>query len=554
MKYKVMQENDSHFVVHDGKDHFKVAKKGLSKDLIAKIQSYPRHYDEGTDSVAPMATSLDDASATVDGGDRAPASDSRVSYLDALKQLGGDLVYGAGKVAEPLIAPLTTGAGAEGQQNYNSALSSLTGQPQVNPDRTLNSKANPDGSVSIPPKTTPLADVQGGGSAAGPAIPGMPQGYDPMGALGKYKSAVMGVAKAQGKTSDDQGKIMDDYVTDMQVRQAADKEQLDSIASENENLFKGVMDSKVDPNRIWSDQGTGNKLGAAIALIVGGIGAGMGHTSNQALEIMQKAIDRDVDAQKIDIGKKQNLLTYNLQKYRDMQMAQSATKLQLSTIANAQLQQAALKNNSPQAIAQAKLLQSQADMQYGLPLYQAVQQRQMLAHSYNGVPAQSGMDQYLLQMDPKWSEHRVEVHGNAFRASTPKAAEELNKTIPVYNDITEKLNRLKELNNMGTRLSPELAQEAQGLTHQLGMQINEFNGYKRFTDVDDKIIAKQYDDPLAFKTIFTNNSATNALLKSMRSKMEGDLTQQLPGYKGMKGIDFKSVSSGTTLPLNNKGR
>jgi tetratricopeptide (TPR) repeat protein len=63
--------------------------------------------------------------------------------------------------------------------------------------------------------------------------------------------------------------------------------------------------SAVDPNRIYKNQTTGGKIQASIALILGGLGGALQGTGrNVALDMMNQAIDRDIDAQKADLSKK----------------------------------------------------------------------------------------------------------------------------------------------------------------------------------------------------------------------------------------------------------
>ena len=66
---------------------------------------------------------------------------------------------------------------------------------------------------------------------------------------------------------------------------------------------KEAQDAKVDPNRAWNKLGTGGKIGAALSMILSGIGVGLNHGQGQnlAMKMIDDATANDVDAQKANI-------------------------------------------------------------------------------------------------------------------------------------------------------------------------------------------------------------------------------------------------------------
>lgn len=58
-----------------------------------------------------------------------------------------------------------------------------------------------------------------------------------------------------------------------------------------------AISTKVDPGRLWASKDTPNKLAAVVGIFLGGLGNG----PNQALGIVQQAVDADIDAQKASI-------------------------------------------------------------------------------------------------------------------------------------------------------------------------------------------------------------------------------------------------------------
>lgn len=77
-------------------------------------------------------------------------------------------------------------------------------------------------------------------------------------------------------------------------------------------------------NADGSDRSTLAKLGTLFGLLVGGAGAGLTHSGNPVMEMMDKEIERDLNAQKESQGNAQNWYRLNqqheLQKYQQEQM------------------------------------------------------------------------------------------------------------------------------------------------------------------------------------------------------------------------------------------
>lgn len=84
----------------------------------------------------------------------------------------------------------------------------------------------------------------------------------------------------------------------------SDRQAFQEYQARREKLAEEVNRAKVDPDRRWRDSSVGAKAGASIAMILGGIGAGLTHGPNTANEMLERIIDRDVEAQKDAIHQK----------------------------------------------------------------------------------------------------------------------------------------------------------------------------------------------------------------------------------------------------------
>src|ERR1043165_2680665 len=60
--------------------------------------------------------------------------------------------------------------------------------------------------------------------------------------------------------------------------------------------FKNSLGREIDPNKYWEDRSSGQRVLAGIAIMLGGYAGGLsGRGGNQAMDIIQKNIDRDID-------------------------------------------------------------------------------------------------------------------------------------------------------------------------------------------------------------------------------------------------------------------
>jgi hypothetical protein len=62
-----------------------------------------------------------------------------------------------------------------------------------------------------------------------------------------------------------------------------------------------LSQKKVDPGNLWANMDTGQRVVALLGLMMGGFSAGVTGGKNEAMEALQRAIDRDIDAQKTNL-------------------------------------------------------------------------------------------------------------------------------------------------------------------------------------------------------------------------------------------------------------
>lgn len=88
------------------------------------------------------------------------------------------------------------------------------------------------------------------------------------------------------------------------------------LKKESVNFDQDLSSGHIKPETLhdlFEKKSTFGKIGTIFGLLVGGAGAGLSHQPNALLEMMNKEIDRDLEAQKASASNRQNLYKLNLE-------------------------------------------------------------------------------------------------------------------------------------------------------------------------------------------------------------------------------------------------
>lgn len=190
--------------------------------------------------------------------------------------------------------------------------------------------------------------------------------------------------------------IQSGYQDSLQKQQAIRQKAWDDTTKEYQSAVEDYKNQHIDPNRVWAGKGAGQKMSALIGIVLGGMGQGVTGGPNQALEVVQREIDRDIDAQKAEIGKKQNLISMLYQKFGNIDAADAAARMYLGASIQSRVEEAAARAATPEALAKAKLFMAQMHqgllgpaMQLAQFNYQMQFTRMMVQQAQSGgLPAQ----------------------------------------------------------------------------------------------------------------------------------------------------------------------
>lgn len=158
---------------------------------------------------------------------------------------------------------------------------------------------------------------------------------------------------AQSQLGQQLAQAQQQYITNLNKVDADRQAQLAKWDEQRNQLQKDFMDQKVDPSRLWSSKSAFSKASTILGFILGGLGSGLTGQRNQAIDMFNRMVDQDIEAQKLELGKRQNLLGMHMQQYRNINDAVNATKVNLADTLVHQLQMAAAQAQSPLAKANA---------------------------------------------------------------------------------------------------------------------------------------------------------------------------------------------------------
>lgn len=172
--------------------------------------------------------------------------------------------------------------------------------------------------------------------------------------LEQQQAGIANTADAQAVAADKEAKAAEQNIQSLRKLQSVHDMKVKELDVERNALKKDIIDAKIDPNHFFNSMGTGQKITSAIGLLLGGLGAGMAGGENPVEKFLVGQVERDIQAQKMNLGKKENLLSHNMKEYGNERDAMNATRLNQMDLMAAQIQKIAAQSKSPQQQAAAQ--------------------------------------------------------------------------------------------------------------------------------------------------------------------------------------------------------
>ena len=314
--YKRIMEHPESFELHDERDgrSFHVAKAGLEQPMLKQMSQLPAYADGGDIAVDLNPTLPQNLVSSSDA-----SLDAQRQQIEASNQSPPEMPSG-----NPF-----TGHYAGTDELKNIARQQLEAE-----------KTN-----AIPDSSTPAPSI-----SAAPNAPSAPQLPDLTGAGQEEIQAMKAGAAAESKQAGQTAQAWEQYNKDVSAMPTA-TDVFHSHQAKDEALQNAFASEKIDPNRYWHSQNTGQKISAGLeyAFSVRSERLKPEHR-NYAMNAIQSSIDRDIDAQKEDKSNALNLWKMNRQATQDEMQATAATQNQMYSGVLAKAQQYAAQAGGPMAM------------------------------------------------------------------------------------------------------------------------------------------------------------------------------------------------------------
>lgn len=254
----------------------------------------------------------------------------------------------------------------------------MQAQQAANDERETNQKLDeqPEDVVAAAQPTAPAAGGEVSLASLGSGKIGtLPTSGDPgqmQKGINQMMSGIQGASEAERGLAREQAKIETQNIADLQKQKIDYQSHYDALEKERVAVQNDYINGHVDPNRFVNNLSTGQKIRTVIGLMLGGMGGAINGHENYAQKFLNQQIDNDINAQKTDLGKKENLLSANLKQFGNLQQATEMTKVMQLSLVEANLKKAMAESNDP-------LVKSRAQQQIGALNIQIAPMMQQLA-------------------------------------------------------------------------------------------------------------------------------------------------------------------------------
>ena len=254
----------------------------------------------------------------------------------------------------------------------------------------------PGGATQPPAPSNPQIGSRAPMSAQSsiPMVPGADLGTMQSG-FNQQAQGIQQEAAAAGNLGKENAKSAQGFYDQMNQLHQDTQSKLSDVQDNIDKTTQDIQNGHIDPQHYYNSKSTAGKVSTAIGLILGGIGGGLTHQENPAMKFLENQMSNDIDAQKANLGKSQNLLSSYYHQYGNLQDAERATQATYLSMYGAELQKAAAQNADPAAQARAQQLLGQLKVAKAQTLAPIAQRQAVLGAVQKGNVNPSTVIQYL---------------------------------------------------------------------------------------------------------------------------------------------------------------
>ena len=330
-----------------------------------------------------------------------------------------------------------------------------------------------------------------------------------------YEASILDGAKEGAKVAAAQSVIRDQASADAQ-RQAekAANDQLvfdNQLELANQDRIKAqneLMSFKKDPDRFWKERGTGARIAAGIAVALGAFGSALTGSRNTAFDLINQAIERDLDAQEADYRVKRDRVNIADNSYAQMRQRGLDERVARDSIRSLGLQSTAAKLEAAAAKSGDKLVMAKANEEV---------QRLRTAAAASDESAARRTIQIVKARQPALTAEQMQKMSEDEReryvpsigglAPTKALAQKLVEYDASNADVVGQLNDLKSLvDKHGNESFGHVSNEMEGMYMRAITTMKELEKLGVLSGPDEKLLRAQVADPTNFFGIGSNTS------------------------------------------------
>jgi len=318
--------------------------------------------------------------------------------------------------------------------------------------------------------------------------------------------------------------------------------------------YKQAAGDKIIPGKLVANMDTPQKLQTGLFMALSAYGSALSGQENQAMKVINNAINQDIDAQRFNIENKlkgarmgieanQYLLVQMKDKFKDDESAILASRAAMLQMTQQQLNINASKLDQATAGPKAVALNSQLEMQKQQVLAQLKQQQaqQFMLQQISGGDGSRNLTPVQVAALPKELKETY-VQGYGFGTAGAPGAQEFQKvrasTEPAISaakrvlDLTQNFNRVTDMEK-----AAKISSEMKALAGALRVP---FTGPGALTESEYNRLMDTLGDPTGLANI---PKLQRARLKTVLNKLQLDLNNSATqyGYKPKDQVDVSSL-------------
>jgi hypothetical protein len=379
--FKKVASTKTHTIFEHPEGHtIRIAHDKLAPEHVASLKELPK-YDQGGPVTAPQKPSQPTAS---------PSPQPQPQSSDVAKQIAAGFKKATGFAEGGPVYPkadektMSGEPGATAVENpyyqQHGIFNAMPFHPDSGTDEMAQSAQKPeepqnyDLSQLMQNKSSqPQGDIYGTESY----LKAYGQG------LGETKAGIQQQAQAEGQLGKAQAFQSEAAASHLENLNNDYAKHVSDLNQERQSLIQDIQNQHIDPNHFLGSKDTLSKASTAIGLILGGLGGGLSGQENPALKFLNEQINRDIEAQKLNLGKSQNLLSANIHQYGNLRDATDMTRVMQMDLLSSRLKASAANAQDPMAKARALQAAGQLDMQ-SAPIVSQMAARKALMSGQQG--------------------------------------------------------------------------------------------------------------------------------------------------------------------------